>query len=416
MKKEQGKNNGTAEFHTGTEKLPDKKIEKLRKQPAGEIEKVLHELNVHKIELEMQNEELRNTQIELEESRNKYADLYDCAPVGYFTIDIRGIIIEANLTGCRMLGVERIKLIKKPFNHFIGSKVDQDKYFITRRVVLDESACGRCDLKMLTEGGCEFFAELLIDSMKDKDDKVTGCRVAVIDISKRKKAEQKLFSYQEELRRLSLELSLSEEKIRRQVALRVHDEIAQNLAIAKMRLDSMSAELSSSCDVNVLDEVREMLNQSIENIRSLVNELSVPILYEIGFIPSVRWLTENMHQRFGLSAEFKDDGEDKPLSQNMQVLLFHAIRELLVNVIKHAKAKNVKVTTECVNHKIRITIKDDGEGFEYSKLYFRGGSCGLGLFSIRENMMYAGGSFDIESEPGKGTIAVLKAPLEIVKE
>jgi PAS domain S-box-containing protein len=417
MGKKTNHNDEIAKLRKKAEKQVGKRTAAIRKKTADNLEEVINELNLPQIELELQSEEMRQVQFELEKSRSKYADLYDFAPVGYFTIDKKGAIIEANLTGCRMLGLERSFLIKKPFSCFVNSRVDHDKFFLTRRAVISEGMCGRCDLKMVRKGGGGFYADILIEPVIDKDDKVISCRVALIDISKRKEAEQKLLSYQEELRRLSSELSLSQEKTRRKIALRVHDEVAQNLAIAKMKLDSVCDEISSSCDVQALEQIGKLLDQAIENIRSLTNELSVPILYEVGFISSLQWLTENMQERFGLSVKFNDDGLAKPLSQNMQVLLFQAIRELLVNVVKHANAKHVKVTTERLDNHIYIKISDDGAGFDSSKSCFHAaGSGGFGLFSIRENMIYARGSFEIESAPGKGTTAILEAPLEMEKK
>ena len=97
------------------EKLLPKKRENLKKTPAEDMEKLVHELEVHQIELEMQNEELRKAQIETEESRTKYVEIYDFAPVGYFTLNSKGMIVEANLAGAAMLGIERSLLLRKPF-------------------------------------------------------------------------------------------------------------------------------------------------------------------------------------------------------------------------------------------------------------------------------------------------------------
>ncbi|MBT6230895.1 MAG: PAS domain-containing protein, partial [Candidatus Scalindua sp.] len=115
-----------AEKRLNSENMP---IEKLSE---ADVRKLAHELQVHQIELEMQNEELRKSQQELEDSRDKYSRLYDFAPIGYFTISDDGVIMEANLTGAKMLGVERSHLINKPLCVFIV-KDDQDNYYRHRR-------------------------------------------------------------------------------------------------------------------------------------------------------------------------------------------------------------------------------------------------------------------------------------------
>jgi PAS domain-containing protein len=132
MKRKDAKAEGYKKLRARAEAALEKKIMKLHKESAGDFKKVLHELGVHQIELEMQNEELRKTQQELETSRNKYSDLYDFAPVGYFTLDKNGLVDRANLTCCQMLGVERANFIKKPFHTFV-SKESQDTFYLHRR-------------------------------------------------------------------------------------------------------------------------------------------------------------------------------------------------------------------------------------------------------------------------------------------
>ena len=119
--------------------------ETLSPEEAGRL---LHELQVHQIELEMQNEELRRAQGELEASRARYFDLYDLAPVGYFTLSEQGLILEANLTAAAMLGVGRGDLVKQPFTRFILPE-DQDIYYRHRKQLFETGSPQVCDLRML---------------------------------------------------------------------------------------------------------------------------------------------------------------------------------------------------------------------------------------------------------------------------
>ena len=109
--------------------------------------RALHELRVHQIELEMQNEELRRTQEELEGSRARYFDLYDLAPVGYFTLSEQGLILEANLTGAKLLGVARGALVKQPLSRFV-LREDQDIYYLHRKALLETGAPQAWELRM----------------------------------------------------------------------------------------------------------------------------------------------------------------------------------------------------------------------------------------------------------------------------
>lgn len=164
-------------------------VEKLSDE---EVRTLAHELQVHQIELEMQNEELLRAQQELEESRDRYSDLYDFAPVGYFTISEKGLILEANLTAASMLGVERALLIKQPLSKFIV-KEDLDNYYRHRRKVCEENAHGTIEVKMRREDGSEFYAQLRCSAVDDEGDNTRQCRTIMIDITERKKLEEQQY-------------------------------------------------------------------------------------------------------------------------------------------------------------------------------------------------------------------------------
>jgi PAS domain S-box-containing protein len=116
------------------------------------VRDVLHELRVHQIELELQNEELRRTQVELEESRTRYFELYDLAPVAYLTIAEKGLVESANLTAAALLGVARSALVKQPFTRFVSSE-DQDIYFRHRKQLYSSGAPQACELRLATSDG-----------------------------------------------------------------------------------------------------------------------------------------------------------------------------------------------------------------------------------------------------------------------
>ena len=163
-----------------------------------EIRDTLHELRVHQIELEMQNEELRRAQAEIAAGRARYFDLYDLAPVGYCTVSEQGLILEANLTAATLLGTTRSNLIKRPFSQFIV-KEDQDLYYLRRRQLFEtHSTCsGRagaaqeCELRLIKPGGSHFWAHLTATAAQ-AEDSAPVCRMTISDIVERKWAEAKL--------------------------------------------------------------------------------------------------------------------------------------------------------------------------------------------------------------------------------
>ena len=156
-----------------------------------EAGRLLHELQVHQIELEMQNEELRRAQGELEASRARYFDLYDLAPVGYFTLSEQGLILEANLTGAGLLGWGRRDLTKQPISHYILPE-DQDIYYRHRRQLLETGTPQECELRMLRADAAPFWARLESTVAQDGESGDSVCRVVVSDINARKQAEENL--------------------------------------------------------------------------------------------------------------------------------------------------------------------------------------------------------------------------------
>ena len=153
-----------------------------------ETRQLIHELQVHQIELEMQNEELRKAQTELEESRTMYSVLYDFAPVGYFIFDKNGLILEANLTAAKKLGVERNVLVQKPFRAYIVA-VEREIFDRHLQKVMRGSEQQTCEIKLKRKNGAEFYVQL--ESMAAEEssgDKI--CRTSVIDITERKRADE----------------------------------------------------------------------------------------------------------------------------------------------------------------------------------------------------------------------------------
>jgi PAS domain S-box-containing protein len=129
--------------------------QELMELSSNEMQRLIHELRVHQIELEMQNEELRRAHLDLEATRDKYSHLYDFAPIGYFTIGKNGLIVEANLRGATMLGVERGSLSGKPFSRFIF-KDDQDVFYLRHNMVFETNTRQSCEIRLAKKDGTSF--------------------------------------------------------------------------------------------------------------------------------------------------------------------------------------------------------------------------------------------------------------------
>ena len=248
----------------------------------------------------------------------------------------------------------------------------------------------------------------------DENGELTGAVHIAKDITERKRVEEQLREYQQRLRSMASELSVTEERERRHIATGLHDGIVQPLVFAKMKLDELWPSTTSVDSGKRLEEVSNMLDQIIEDTQTLTYDLGSPTLYELGLEAAVKeWLTEEIEQKHSISTFFEADGVPKLMSENISGFLFRAVRELLVNVVKHAQAQSIKVSLRGEGDKIRICVDDDGVGFELSETSVpKDKKSGYGLFSIKEHLTHIGGCIDIKSEPDHGTQVVLVAPVK----
>ena len=229
-------------------------------------------------------------------------------------------------------------------------------------------------------------------------------------LAERLRAEKDLVAHQQKLRSLASELSLAEERERHRIATGLHDDACQNLVLSKMKLE----QLSTPTGADTIMDVCNTLDETIGSVRGLIFDLSTPTLYKFGLAAALKeFLEEKLEAQYGLHCTFKDDGADKPLSEDVRILLFHSARELLINVIKHARARNVTVDVARQDDSIRITVADDGVGFNADDVSVDPPvQRGFGLFNINERLNFIGGSLTIDSQPGQGSRFTLRAHLD----
>jgi PAS domain S-box-containing protein len=183
---------GMASLRQKAEEKLRTQLERLKKLSTRDIQELVHDLGTHQIELEMQNEEMRAARDKLELSRNQYSELYDFAPVGYFTIDVHGLIEEVNLTGARLLGTERGSLLKRPFVSFIAEAEDREIYSDHRKRVFQKQGNQTCEVRLKSKDGAVFYAQLQSVAAENIDGKAGYIRTTIIDVTDRRRVDDAL--------------------------------------------------------------------------------------------------------------------------------------------------------------------------------------------------------------------------------
>ncbi len=235
--------------------------------------------------------------------------------------------------------------------------------------------------------------------------------LVIRDVTLCKRQQRVIEADKEQLGSLTEELLMIEERQRRQIAQALHDSVGQSLAFSKRELNLLRRRGPEEVR-GTLQEVCEQLDDAIKHTRDLTFELSPSTLYTLGLQAALEELADQFAESEGFHCQVEGPGDCLPLNEQVRSLLYRAVRELLVNVAKHAEARNVRIVLDRAEQGFRIAVEDDGKGFDISVLKGRGKGGGFGVLSVRERLVRVGGAFAVESAQGKGTKVTMIVPME----
>lgn len=351
----------------------------------------------------------------LRESEEQYRIMVETMNEGLSVVDQDGIITFVNPQFCAMTGYLRDQLLG--CHETILLDAENQKKLKVREIARERGDATPYEITLIRKDGEKVHTLVAPRPIFDEPGKFVGSLGIFTDITKIKQAEKKLLSHQERLRSLALELSLVEERQRRHIAMELQDHIGQTLAYCKAKIEKLRVIHSLNTEKKSIDEIHALIIQMSQYAKLLTSQISTPILYEEGFEAAVKWLGDQFQKQHGLAFHFEEDGKPKPMIDETRILLYQAMRELLINVTKHANARNVKVSLRRDYKHILINVEDDGIGFDILKIEpYTDKTGGFGLFSIHERLKYLGGDFKVESKPGHGTRFTLIVPLKHVKK
>ncbi len=415
--------------------------------------RLFHELQVHQVELEMQNAELQDARDRTEALLEKYTDLYDFAPVGYFSLDEQGRILEVNLSGAALLGVERSLLINRRLPRFVVSTSQPVVQAFLERVF---AGTGKqvCEAALLRQDAAALWASFHGTSAISLSGPPKWCRVAVSDITSLKQAEEaqarmeavaeanrelrreidrrqevekslrkseehysrlleQSRQMQEQLRLLSRQVLSTQEEERKRISRELHDVIAQTLTGINVRLAALKKDATS--DARGLERsiarTQRLVQQSVDIVHQFARKLRPTVLDDLGLIPALHTFMKHFKAETGIRLRLSAFAAVEQLNSDKRTVLYRVAQEALTNIARHAQATRADVKLRKVDAAVCMRITDDGKGFQKEDVVHVKRGKRLGLLSMRERLEMVGGNFTVTSAPGKGTTVLAQVPL-----
>jgi PAS domain S-box-containing protein len=418
-----------------------------------DIQRLLHEAEVHQIELEMQNTELQESRDKLEALLEKFTDFYNFAPVGYFSISESGVILEVNLTGAALLGVGRSRLINRRLPPFVAF-ANRPNFLAFLERVFANSGKQVCEAMVVREDGTSFWADIQGSSANSVGGPGKWCRVVVSDITALKQAaeaqrraealavsneefrreiarrqvlekslkqseqeqtrllEQSRYM-QERLRHLSRQVLQAQEDERKRISRELHDVITQTLTGINIRLGTLKkvAGTSPKDFTRDIELTQKLVENSVNVVHQFARDLRPAVLDDLGLVPALHAFLKTFTAQTGIHVHLTAFAGLDELDISRRTTLYRVAQEALTNVSRHAKASQVEVTIQKNTAGICMKINDNGKSFSVKHLLHGKGGRRLGLLGMRERLEMVGGRFEIESAVGDGTTVTAEMPI-----
>jgi len=347
------------------------------------------------------------------ESRDRceqcYLALYDNIPLLCLTTDSAGTIVTINAYGAQHLGYSQHELVGRPVLTTVHPEdVGKAEHQLSEALAKRGSVV-RNELRNVCKDGSIFWVQGTARAMPGDRER---CLMVCEDITERKEMDKQLTQYQNRLKSLTIDMVLAEEDERRRIAQGLHDQVGHALALAKMSACTLRTSEHPPAARRSIADICGFLDEAINHTRALTFKLSSPVLYEVGLEAALQALGEQLEEQTNLRIHVDCDPAPGPMPEEVAVIIYRMVEELLFNVFKHAQAHNVMVRTHRIGGGLQISVDDDGVGLAPSEAGELPGSSGrFGLFSIRARIEQLGGRFDIGTSGMGGAHAALIIPV-----
>jgi PAS domain S-box-containing protein len=389
------------ELRLRAEKRLKDKTDPLTNMTADEMKYVIHELNVHQIELEMQNEQLQEARQELEFTVSKYSDLFNFAPVAYLIMDQNGKILEANNTACQMLETDK-NIISNHHFHYLVDRAFVDTFHLFFKKVFSLSDKQTCELDLNSFKKQKFNAQLICSPHTLTHGPLKTCKLAIIDITEQRKALEIIRASLLEKDRLNLILNTQEQE-RRRIAEALHNGVGQILYAIKIKVDQLLKEKQSKDESS---DITSLIREAIDDVKNISYELVPTTLEDFGLEAVIQKLCKKLSNA-DIRYDFNIYGYDRRLSLNLEIAIFRIVQELINNIVKHSGASSAGIFIT-VGENILLRVEDNGVGYVPSDS--TGKIDSSGLRNIRNRVQLLDGYMEVKSEIRKGTFVLIKIP------
>jgi len=386
------------------------------------------ELEGWRTRVQAQVEELAETHAELEASRDHFAELYDFAPIAYCTLNHHGLIADINLRGADLLGRARDRLLGTPLlPHILNTdrrrlldhlyRCRTDKEPVNTELWLNPVDAEPVYIQLFSRPAAhrDQFRTAMIDQTESFRIRTaaTNYKAHLEDLNRElehRAREAELRTRQ--LQTLTLQLTHAEHSERRRIARFIHDQLQQLLVTAKLQTGMLAGADPESIKERA-QRMRELLDTALERSRDLSHELCPPVLYDYGLAEAVEWLAEQYREDQLMDVDVRVEPDFRATHEDLQVFLFQAVRELLLNALKHAGATRTTVALAGTEEQIVLTVEDDGVGGETGAIPRF--TPGIGLTAIRERLDMLGGSLELDTTASHGLRVTLRCPTDILE-
>ena len=354
---------------------------------------------------------IKEAEDKLRKESMKYKLMTETMPDAVMTMNHQQQITLVSNKTLELFGYsESSELVGKKLVDFVVNE-QRDMVHDTLNEITTNLQIKNVELRFIRKDKSKFFGELngtYIATDKTESEEII---IVIRDVTEKKTAHQKIIDYQKKLKTLNSNLSLAEERERKAIAGALHDGLGQILAITSLQLNSL---LNHPLDPKISKKIEDSnasIRQAIKETKSITYDLSPPILYELGLIPTIKWRLEQIEDIHGISTNLKVAEDNFELNNDNKILLYRTVSELLNNVLKHSHANSIKVVVEIREECLIISVIDNGKGFNVNKGLKFTAEHGFGLFSIYERLNFVNGEMKINSKEDQGVKATIKIPL-----